>query len=221
MTRSYVVGSAVVHVLVLSALFLAVPRGRVRPLPNAIQVALVNLPTGAVVPTKGEPVNVPAPREKPKPERARPVEAVPEKNAIRPPDAKKSVPQRPTPGLPGGAKIDTAPLGLAGLSGDVAVDAADFEFTYYLIAIRNRVSQNWGAPTGIMTQGNRVRCVVYFQIDRFGRVTAVKLEESSGVAFFDQSAMRAISVSSPLPPLPAGYAGGHLGVHFGFQYADQ
>ncbi|MGH7724456.1 MAG: TonB family protein [Candidatus Eiseniibacteriota bacterium] len=221
MSSRALLGSALIHAAVLWTFFFFVPPGRVRPIPNAIQVALVNLPTSAIVPSRGEPVDVPAPKEPARDEPKAQNEPAPEKNSVRPPDAKKPVPKRPSPGIPGGVRTETAPLGVAGLSGDVAVDAADFEFTYYLIAIRNRISQNWGAPTGIVTQGNRVRCVVYFKIDRLGRVSDVKLEESSGVAFFDQSAQRAVSVSSPLPPLPAGYGEGHLGVHFGFQYADR
>ncbi len=221
MSRNALIGSTLTHAVVLWGFCFLVPAGRVRPVPNAIQVALVNLPTGALVPARGEPVDVPAPKENAPPDvKPRKVPA-PEKNAVRPPDAKRPVPGRPAPGLPGGVRTETAPLGVAGLSGDVAVDAADFEFTYYLIAVRNRISQNWGAPAGIVTQGNKVRCVVYFRIDRLGRVSDVRLEESSGVAFFDQSAQRAVSVSSPLPPLPQGYGEGHLGVHFGFQYADR
>jgi hypothetical protein len=31
--------------------------------------------------------------------------------------------------------------------------------------------------------------------------------------------VRAVTISVPLPPLPLGYAGSDLGVHFGFEYA--
>jgi hypothetical protein len=37
--------------------------------------------------------------------------------------------------------------------------------------------------------------------------------------FFDHSALRAVMVSDPLPPLPLGFTGEDLGVHFGFEYA--
>jgi TonB family protein len=166
-------------------------------------------------------VDVPPPPEKKQPTAKTPAETPPVKNAIRPPDARTPLPKRPAAGLPAGLKTETAALGAPGLSGDVSVDAADFAFTYYLIAVRNRVGQNWGAPAGLETQGNVVRCTVYFQIDRFGGVSNVKLEESSGVPFFDQSALRAVSVSSPLPPLPQDYGKPSLGVHFGFQFKDR
>jgi hypothetical protein len=46
----------------------------------------------------------------------------------------------------------------------------------------------------------------------------IALESSSGAEFFDRSATRAVTISNPLPPLPLGWTGGDLGVHFGFEY---
>jgi TonB family protein len=175
------------------------------------------LPEGAFTPAKGLP-DAPTVEREDEP-KAREEPTRPEKNAIRPEDAKKPKPARPTPGVAEGAKVATAPMGVPGLSGDVSVDASDFAFTYYLVAIRNRIGQNWGAP-GISTGGSKVRCVVYFKIDRLGRVSDVKLVEPSGVSFFDQSAVRAVQVSNPLPPLPAGYGEPSLGVQFGFNLSD-
>ena len=77
------------------------------------------------------------------------------------------------------------------------------------------------ARADVETSGNAVHCMVYFRIDRLGRVSDVRLEESSGVPFFDQSAVRAVSVASPLPPLPDAFTGATLGVHFGFQFNDR
>ena len=219
MSTGYLFGSTVVHVIAIWALFVFVPASRLRPSSRVIQVALVNLPSGAVVPSRGTPEAQAVPARQ-TPEKKK-LEA-PEKNAVRIPKRGEAAPRaRPAPGLPGALRTETAPLGASGLSGDVAVDATNFEFTYYLIAVRNRVSQNWGAPAGIATNGNRIRATVHFRIDRFGRVSDVRLEESSGVPFFDQSAVRAVSVSNPLPPLPAGYGESSLGVHFGFEYADR
>jgi TonB family protein len=58
---------------------------------------------------------------------------------------------------------------------------------------------------------------VYFKIDRSGQISAVQLENGSGVDFFDRTAVRAVVLSDPLPPLPLAYAAGDLGVHFGFE----
>lgn len=216
MSRATIVGSTLGHALAVWVLFFLVPSTPIKAMPTAIQVALVNLPQGAVVPTQGEPE---APTTEPGVKTAREEPSLPEKDAVRPEDEKKPAPKRPKPGVTSAPAVASAPMGVPGLSGDVSVDASDFAFTYYLIAVRNRIGQNWGAP-GISTRGQKIRCVVFFRIDRLGRVSDVKLTEPSGVAFFDQSAVRAVQVSNPLPPLPAGYNDASLGVHFGFQFSD-
>ena len=63
-----------------------------------------------------------------------------------------------------------------------------------------------------------VRATVYFRIDREGELSATRLEAQSGAEFFDRSALRAVQVSNPMPPLPLGYTGAVLGVHFEFEY---
>ena len=50
-----------------------------------------------------------------------------------------------------------------------------------------------------------------------GAVSAVRLENGSGSEFFDRAGVRAVMVSQ-LPPLPLGFGGGNLGVHFGFEW---
>ena len=220
MNRSALLGSTLMHAFVIWALFIFALPGKIRMPPQAIQVALVNLPTGAFHMSQGTTLDSPQPKEAAPDDKQRVDPTPPDKNSVRPPDT-KPVPARPKAGIPSAAKTDTAPLGVSGLSGDVSVDASDFEFTYYLIQVRSMVGRNWGAPAGLVTKGEPVRCTVYFKIDRLGRVSEVRLEDPSGVAFFDQSALRAVNVTNTLPPLPAGYGGSTLGVHFGFQYDDR
>jgi TonB family protein len=58
---------------------------------------------------------------------------------------------------------------------------------------------------------------VYFAIDRDGTIRDAKIETPSGDGTFDRAALRAVLESSPLPPLPFGYAGTYLGVHLTFR----
>src|SRR5438093_12496992 len=134
--KPYLVGSALLHVAVVWALFIFVPPSNLRANPTAIQVALVNLPRGAVTPASpsAAPAPEPAPA-KPAPEEVKP----PEEHAVRLPE-KKPPPARPTPparsrsgSQASGSTLESAPMGVPGLSGTASVDAADFEFTYYLI----------------------------------------------------------------------------------------
>jgi TonB family protein len=208
--RGAIVGSSLVHLVLLVAL-LAVRHGGsiVIAGPDVVQVALI------------DPV-APAPPPAPPPEKTAPVPKLPDVK----PEKEKGVriappPKQPKPAV---AHEETPPpalpyaaVGNAGLRGQVAVDARDFEFTYYLMLVRNKIAQNWTPPSGIAPGGAATRAVVYFRIARGGEVSAVQLESGSGVDFFDRTAVRAVILSDPLPPLPLAYTGGDLGVHFGFE----
>jgi len=97
----------------------------------------------------------------------------------------------------------------------VRVDEADFKFAYYLEIIKERISDNWTPPpVGMGT----TLTTIYFKIDRSGSISDIKIEKSSGSDIFDKSALRAVSEATPLPPLPAGFRGKWLGVHFEFEH---
>ncbi|HYM81665.1 MAG TPA: energy transducer TonB [Candidatus Limnocylindria bacterium] len=215
--RGSVVASGIVHGAFVAAL-LAVrgPVSVIVPGPDVVQVSLLD-PTATLQPTPPRP-------ETPPPETKVPdIKPVEDEGVKLQPEKKKPKPEEPkreeTPPTPQAPALPSAPLGSSGLRGDVAVDASNFEFTYYLILVRNKIAQNWTPPTGISAGGGAVRAVVYFRITRGGQVGAVRLENSSGVEFFDRTAQRAIVISDPLPPLPLGFGGSELGVHFGFEWA--
>src|SRR5207244_2544923 len=75
------------------------------------------------------------------------------------------------------AALPFAAVGPPGLRGEVAVDAADFEFTYYLMLVRNRIAQNWTPPAG---GAQEAKSVVYFKIARDGSIVDRRIEEGSG-----------------------------------------
>jgi colicin import membrane protein len=100
----------------------------------------------------------------------------------------------------------------------VSVDNPDFQFTYYLVIIQNKIASNWSPPPHTAGKpGRRQKTVIGFRILRNGNVQDVQVENSSGVSFTDQSAVRAISRSIPLPPLPQRFLDESLGVHFYFE----
>jgi TonB family protein len=214
--RGAILGSGLVHVLVLAALFtVRTAASLVIPGPETVQVALVD--PAALTPASPPKVEVPRPEPKlteVKPEEDTGVKLQPElpkkKKVEKPRDEVAPPPESPA--------LPSAPVGSAGLKGDVAVDARDFEFTYYLVLVRNRIAANWAPPAGLVTGGRRVRAVVAFRIGRGGSLTAVRMEAVSGMEFFDRSALRAVVLSDPLPPLPLGYPASELGIHFGFDW---
>jgi len=214
MMRSAVLGSTVVHVLVVGTLFVyhhSTPM--VVPGPDVVQVSLMDLPSTPTPPA-------PTPTPPPKPEVQKP-DVTPldesgvklEKPKPKPKQAEPPKPVTPAPTL----ALPSAAVGAPGLTGEVSVDAKDFEFTYYLVLVRNKIANNWAPPSGL-AGASGAKVVVYFRIARDGSVIGAQLESGSSYEFFDRSALRAVLVSDPLPPLPMGFGGSDLGVHFGFGY---
>src|SRR5262245_20889691 len=114
------------------------------PGPDVIQVALVDPVAGPIVappptpePPKPEPVSV-APSEESG------VKITPPKTPKKPPkqEERKKQPATTTAALP------YAAVGTSGLQGQISLDS-NFEFTYYLLLVRNRVAQNWAPPAGL------------------------------------------------------------------------
>jgi colicin import membrane protein len=97
---------------------------------------------------------------------------------------------------------------------DIAVDGANFPFSYFLAAIERKVSENWFSAVSEKAAG--LTCVVYFTLMRDGSVSDLRLEKSSGNAYFDRAATRAVKSAAPFPPLPKAFTDAYLGIHFTF-----
>lgn len=220
--RGTLAGSAAVHVALLSTVFLVPPsKPVVLPGPDVVQVALVGepapepppapvvKPTDTVTPDEAKGVQIQKPRTKPKPE---------VKQSPKPVEPPRPVPPPVTPAPPAATSQRTvlayAPVA-NGISGQVAVDDANFEFAYYLQMVRTQIARNWTPPAGASTGA---RAEVYFRVSRSGALSALRLDVGSGNGVFDQSALRAVVITQQLPPLPLGYSGADLGIHFGFEY---
>ena len=222
--RGTVMGSTAIHLALLSALFIVHPsRSIVLPGPDVVQVALIGdiappppppapvvKANDAVVPDESQGVRIEKPKPKPKPE----VKQQPKLAQTAKPSP---VPRDDTPPPAPAAKNLVLPMAQVanGVSGQVAVDDASFEFAYYLQIVRAQIARNWTPPAG-SSEGTRVE--VYFRVSRAGEISQLRVETGSGNGIFDDSAIRAVTITEQLPPLPLGYAGADLGIHFGFEY---
>jgi protein TonB len=212
--RNTILASGLVHLALLVAMFAFQTRApRLVLGPEVIQLALLE-PTATPAPPSAA-IEPPAETSAPKvqPEEGTGVKLAPPKPKPKQPDKPKTEPET-APAL----ALPSAAVGRAGLKGDLAVDAGDFEFSYYLLLLRNRIAQNWSPPAGLPAGTQPIRAVIFFRVDRDGGVRDSRIESPSPVEFFDRSALRAVVLSDPLPPLPAGFTGASLGVHFGFEY---
>jgi len=151
--------------------------------------------------------------------------AIPKRQAHVAPKEREVEPASPPPAIAPAEKVASLPprtggeKGLTvgpGATGTARVEG-DFQFTYYLAIIENKISGNWVPPQLKLKSGHSEKATVSFKIMRSGQVKDIGLEAPSGVAFFDQSALRAVYRSLPLPPLPPRYKEESLLVHFSFE----
>jgi periplasmic protein TonB len=91
-------------------------------------------------------------------------------------------------------------------------------FPWYVQAVQRRVSSNWLQSTVDPSVQFAPRAVVTFQILRDGTITNIQVERSSGNQSVDTSAVRAVTYSSPVQPLPGGYNGKLVNVEFWFDF---
>jgi TonB family protein len=108
-----------------------------------------------------------------------------------------------------------AEYGLGNGISAATVDGGGFGSSYYLSLVFGRIRDLWDNP---VQTSSVVQVTIYFRILKDGQVLDAQVEKSSGIDLFDQSAMRAIISSAPLPPLPTEYRGEYLGIHLEFEY---
>lgn len=106
-----------------------------------------------------------------------------------------------------------------GGSDNLRLDGVHFPYPYYLSNIQIKILSNF-KPVISKRDAEGLKAVVFFLIDRSGRISDVKLENKSGHFLFDQEAQRAVLRSNPLPALPPAFGTDQLGVHFEFVASD-
>ncbi len=94
----------------------------------------------------------------------------------------------------------------------VSVESAKFHYTYYLNLIRERIGKNWNWSTS----ETKKKTIIYFRISKDGSISQIRTKESSKDESFDLAGLRAVEISAPFPPLPAGFPEEYLGVYFEF-----
>lgn len=90
----------------------------------------------------------------------------------------------------------------------------------YLAQILTIVRGNWRRviPQSVRMGTLRGRTVVEFIINRDGSIPKLVTAESSGLDPLDRAAIAGLSMSNPLPPLPADYKGFQIRLAFSFAY---
>jgi len=91
-------------------------------------------------------------------------------------------------------------------------------YGWYIEAVKRRVQSNWLQNTidpGVRA-AHTAHAVVQFTIYKDGTVKDIRLQQTSGNLSMDNSGLRAIMQSSPMPGLPPDYSGSFVQVLFDF-----
>lgn len=113
-------------------------------------------------------------------------------------------------------ETDAAAREIRERKGGGSVDIRKFPYEWYLNIMESRIYGNWDTFRANFFTNRQARATVYFQLDRDGRMSDLKIEISSLNNEVDESALAAVRNSAPFPPLPPGYKEKSLEVHFGF-----
>lgn len=161
---------------------------------------------------------------------------IPEKETKKKPPKKAITPtkHKPEPEPPPEEANNVVPFGEGGpVSGPYGVFSAggakgglsfggggDFgtRYAWYVRVVQQKVSQNWLQYEVDPSITAAQRVYVTFDIQRDGRPTNIRVEQSSGVPSLDQSAVRALQRIDTFGPLPSDYSGNKVSVEFWFDY---
>lgn len=184
-----------VAVQIVPAARLGVERPRPKPRPEPEPKKPEPVPE-APKPVVEAPV-LPDPQRRPEPKK--PAEEPRSEPSTEPPATEPETQGRP----------DAAAGGFALGAAVAGFDNPNFTYGYYVDQMLAKISSNWTRPP----VGSGVEAVLHFVIRRDGRITQLRVVNSSGLDSFDLAALRAVQTSSPLPPLPRAFREETLGVN--------
>lgn len=123
------------------------------------------------------------------------------------------------------ARVEAAAPKLEGPAGPVAIGTGvakgtivDMRFTAYRTRIWEHVKGRWTLLPSLAGRG--LTAVIVATVNRSGTVTNCWIEGSSGVEAFDQSALRAVQTSSPLPEIPPDIPDSAFADGIGFRFTE-
>ncbi len=74
----------------------------------------------------------------------------------------------------------------------------------YLMEVENLIKSNWAYPAAMESKKD-LEAIVVLTVKSDGSVTQTKFEKRSASPLFDDTVMKAVERSNPLPPFPEGY----------------
>lgn len=124
-----------------------------------------------------------------------------------------------TPSVGNFAKAESAQGLGAAMETGVTVGNTDPALAYYFVLIQDKITGNWTPPK--MSPGTTASVSLSLRILRSGQVRDLVVGSSSGDRLLDDSAVRAVGLSSPLPPLPPLFKAETLSLELRFTFVGE
>lgn len=131
----------------------------------------------------------------------------------------------------GEADVSTADAGDYGGSGDIVVDRKGrayfqrkgFDISPWARQVVAAVNKNWFVLAGFdsMNANQKKEVGISVTIARDGNVISAEIKRPSDMQILDQSALNAVKLSSPFPPLPKQYPDAQLTTFLLFKYENE
>jgi len=107
-----------------------------------------------------------------------------------------------------------APTGTVTGTGALTLDVGDFPHAWYLRQVLQKVEQEWQRQN--QPHDPQQKPQIYVEIQRDGSIKPPAIHKSSGNAFYDNAALRAVMGASPFPKLPDDWTKPSLRILFTF-----
>lgn len=103
---------------------------------------------------------------------------------------------------------------------ELKTDPQGADFRPYLKEILAIVRRNWFSvlPSSARIGVLRGSTTIQFVVNKDGSIPKLIISDSSGAQPLDRAAVAGLSMSNPLPPLPADFKGGLIRLQFSFNY---
>lgn len=104
--------------------------------------------------------------------------------------------------------------------GGASTDVMTIKHKIYYNLIWKRIRSVWVLPDAALAGQKNLEAIIGIRISPNGQIEDIQFEKKSGNPIFDESALRAIQKSNPLPPLPPGFEGERFDVGVRFTPSD-
>jgi len=102
------------------------------------------------------------------------------------------------------SKLESSARGRGALGSPTGRSNVGIPIRIYQIEVENRIKSNWSYPVAMSNKKN-LEAIVVVKVKRNGAILDTKFVKRSASVIFDQSVIKAIERSEPLPPFPEGY----------------